>query len=141
MSRRLNHWLVLLNVEFVRLITSEGGGESLWNEEPGFLARSGVEVRIVNDLYIHAKAILVDAATLWVGSQNLTANSLDNNRELGIFVDDQHSVSRAIRTFESDFAAGEMLKPASNVPSSEIDAAWIHFVASPVPAAPDFAVR
>jgi phosphatidylserine/phosphatidylglycerophosphate/cardiolipin synthase-like enzyme len=93
----------------VRLVMSEAGDESLWHEEPGFLARLGVEVRIVNDPYIHAKVVIVDGELAWIGSQNFTANSLDNNREVGTFVDDRPSLARINRAFEADFVAGTPL--------------------------------
>jgi phosphatidylserine/phosphatidylglycerophosphate/cardiolipin synthase-like enzyme len=90
----------------VRLVMSEAAGESLWHEEPGFLARSGIEVIIVNQPYIHAKALIVDGTAAWIGSQNFTANSLDNNREIGTFVNDAPSLARIVRAFEADVAAG-----------------------------------
>jgi phosphatidylserine/phosphatidylglycerophosphate/cardiolipin synthase-like enzyme len=97
----------------VRLVMSEAGDESLWHEEPGFLAGHGVEVNIVNDPYIHAKVLIVDGGLAWVGSQNLTANSLDNNREVGTFIDDPPSLARIIEAFETDFFEGRPLAPRS----------------------------
>lgn len=34
--------------------------------------------------YLHGKIILVDGQKVFLGSQNLTKNSLENNREVGI---------------------------------------------------------
>lgn len=36
--------------------------------------------------YLHAKVILRDGKYAYIGSHNLTTNSLDNNRELGVFL-------------------------------------------------------
>jgi phosphatidylserine/phosphatidylglycerophosphate/cardiolipin synthase-like enzyme len=93
----------------VRLVMSEAAGESLWHEEPGFLARNGIDVTIVNQPYIHAKAVIVDGKAAWIGSQNFTANSLDNNREIGTFVNDVPSLARIVRAFETDVGAGAPL--------------------------------
>jgi len=75
-------------------------------EERAELARAGVAVRLARGPYIHAKMILADGTQAFVGSQNLTATSLDLNRELGIVLDDRTSVRRAAETFAADFGAG-----------------------------------
>ena len=46
---------------------------------------------------------MADGAQAFVGSQNLSATSLDLNRELGIIVKDPVSLARLTRTFEIDF--------------------------------------
>ena len=70
------------------------------------LAAGGVAVRYSRTLYIHAKVIIADGERAFLGSQNLSATSLDLNRELGIIVDDPVSLARLSRTFELDFRAG-----------------------------------
>lgn len=70
------------------------------------LARSGIEVRLVGSPYIHAKLFLVDGIRAFVGSQNLTATSLDQNRELGAIVDDPAVVERIGRVFAADIPRG-----------------------------------
>jgi phosphatidylserine/phosphatidylglycerophosphate/cardiolipin synthase-like enzyme len=77
-------------------------------EERAELAAAGVDVRLARGgLYIHAKMVLADGARAFVGSQNFTATSLDQNRELGVFLTDRASLSRLARTFEEDFAEGQ----------------------------------
>ena len=77
-------------------------------EERAELADAGVEVRLARGgLYIHAKMVLVDGVRAFVGSQNFTATSLDQNRELGVLLDDRASVTRLSRTFDEDFAEGQ----------------------------------
>ena len=63
----------------------------------------GVEIRLASGLYIHAKAMVVDAQIVIVGSQNFTATSLDQNRELAIVLDDPLLVSRCMDVFERDW--------------------------------------
>lgn len=70
------------------------------------LAAAGVEIRLMSHLYVHAKAIIADGKRAFVGSQNLSATSLDQNRELGIVIDDPINLARLSRTFEIDFRAG-----------------------------------
>jgi phosphatidylserine/phosphatidylglycerophosphate/cardiolipin synthase-like enzyme len=36
--------------------------------------------------YLHGKFILQDGESIFLGSQNFTKNSLENNREIGIFI-------------------------------------------------------
>lgn len=74
------------------------------------LAASGVEIRLANSLYIHAKLIVADGERAFIGSQNFSATSLDQNRELGIIVDDPVNLSRLTRTFTIDFRAGTPLE-------------------------------
>jgi phosphatidylserine/phosphatidylglycerophosphate/cardiolipin synthase-like enzyme len=68
------------------------------------LERDGVQVRLLADAYSHAKAIIVDGSSAFVGSQNLTQTSLDKNRELGIILTDQPNLDRLRHVFESDWA-------------------------------------
>ncbi len=70
------------------------------------LAAAGVELRLMSNLYVHAKVIIADGERAFVGSQNLSATSLDQNRELGIIVQDPINLARLARTFEIDFRAG-----------------------------------
>ncbi|HEX2281837.1 MAG TPA: phospholipase D-like domain-containing protein [Thermomicrobiales bacterium] len=74
------------------------------------LTASGVDIRLSRSLYIHAKLIVADGERAFVGSQNLSATSLDQNRELGIIVDDPVNLSRLTRTFAIDFRAATPLE-------------------------------
>jgi phosphatidylserine/phosphatidylglycerophosphate/cardiolipin synthase-like enzyme len=84
----------------VRLIVADS---SEFARERAALTDAGVDIRLASSLYIHAKVIVADGERAFVGSQNLSATSLDQNRELGIIVDDAVSLSRLTRTFEIDF--------------------------------------
>ncbi len=71
------------------------------------LAAAGVHVGLAKALYVHAKLIIADGKRAFVGSQNFSATSLDQNRELGIIIDDPVALARLTRTFKLDFAASE----------------------------------
>jgi cardiolipin synthase len=91
----------------VRIITSPSAD---FGAEMDALAASGVDIRLSSSLYIHAKLIVVDGERAFVGSQNLSATSLDQNRELGIVVDDPVNLSRLTRTFSIDFRAATTME-------------------------------
>ncbi len=91
----------------VRIIVSPSTDFATEMEE---LTTSGVDIRLSNSLYIHAKLIVADGERAFIGSQNLSATSLDQNRELGIVVDDPLNLSRLNHTFAIDFRAGTPLE-------------------------------
>jgi cardiolipin synthase len=86
----------------VRIIVSPS---SDFEAEVDELTASGVDIRLSSSLYIHAKLIVADGERAFVGSQNLSATSLDQNRELGIIIDDPVNLSRLTETFAIDFRA------------------------------------
>ncbi len=55
-------------------------------------------------LYIHAKAIVADGRRAFVGSQNLSAASLDDNRELGVILADRQALQTLQDTFGQDWS-------------------------------------
>lgn len=86
----------------VRVIISPSAS---FDAERASLADAGVQVRLLRSLYVHAKMILVDGQRAFVGSQNISTTSLDQNREVGIIVSDPVSLARVSRVFDIDFAA------------------------------------
>jgi hypothetical protein len=60
--------------------------------------------------YIHAKVVLADygtsAAKLFVGSENFSTNSLNNNRELGLIFSDSASMAEIEADIVSDYNGG-----------------------------------
>jgi len=79
-----------------------------WKPALAELASAGVLVRTYasssKDLYIHAKMILVDNHTAFVGSENFSTGSLDDNRELGLVLS-QHNIVASLQTiFNDDWA-------------------------------------
>lgn len=54
-------------------------------------------------IYIHAKAIVADDATVYVGSENFSNASLNENRELGIITTNSSILSSVNSTLTQDF--------------------------------------
>jgi phosphatidylserine/phosphatidylglycerophosphate/cardiolipin synthase-like enzyme len=87
-------------------------GADEWKWDFAELATAGVHVRTYADdasapLYIHAKVIVADAgsasARAFVGSENFSAASLGENRELGIMVSDPMIIESLMKTFSADW--------------------------------------
>jgi phosphatidylserine/phosphatidylglycerophosphate/cardiolipin synthase-like enzyme len=95
----------------IRLVMSTETFES--EEARAELIEAGIQVQLVDDPYIHAKMILVDGRSAFVGSQNLTMTSLDRNREVGLILTDPINIARLKAVFNSDFAAGYAPRPAA----------------------------
>jgi phosphatidylserine/phosphatidylglycerophosphate/cardiolipin synthase-like enzyme len=66
-----------------------------------------VTVRPVQELYLHAQAIIRDGTHAFVGSQSLRKKELDRRRELGIIFESQHLVRSLSTVFEMDW--GDMI--------------------------------
>lgn len=94
----------------VRLVMSGDANDSNARDRAE-LAAAGIAVYLNNEVYIHAKMFLVDDQELFIGSQNLTATSLDQNRELGLILRDAGSIERAGRVFARDLEAGRPEAP------------------------------
>jgi cardiolipin synthase len=68
------------------------------------LASAGVNVRQLEHPYVHAKDIIVDGQEAFIGSENISGQSLDYNREVGVVTVDQSAVDRLEQTFSRDWA-------------------------------------
>jgi cardiolipin synthase A/B len=80
-----------------------------WTANFTKLAAAGVGIRTYATdahLYIHAKLILCDGTSVLVGSQNFSASSLKDNRELGIIISDSNLFDSLFTTFRSDWLGG-----------------------------------
>jgi phosphatidylserine/phosphatidylglycerophosphate/cardiolipin synthase-like enzyme len=67
------------------------------------LFNSGVKVRTLSSPYIHAKLINVDGSHAYAGSINLSTQSMDKNRELGIILSQSELVQSLSTSFEADW--------------------------------------
>jgi cardiolipin synthase len=88
--------------------------QSAWQAAFSYLTGCGVQVRTyasTSALYIHAKLIRVDRRFVFLGSQNLSRQSLDYNRELGIITEDPQIAASTGQTFDSDFTAAQPYQP------------------------------
>lgn len=64
-----------------------------------FLSES---IKLLGSPRIHSKALLIDHRFLVISSINLSSNSMDNNREIGIIITDSHLINQFIKQFDSD---------------------------------------
>ncbi len=53
---------------------------------------------VTKKIYLHAKIVLVDSGSVFLGSQNFTTNALENNREVGIILRDRPDIVDKIRS-------------------------------------------
>jgi cardiolipin synthase len=58
-------------------------------------------------LYIHAKMIIADGTQAFVGSENFSTNSMQNNRELGLFISTPGAITSLVSTFATDWGKAE----------------------------------
>jgi len=79
------------------------------------LAQAGVKVHTyassAKNFYIHAKMILVDDTVAFLGSENFSNGSLNDNRELGIILSDPALIQTLSATFSADFAGARPYVP------------------------------
>jgi cardiolipin synthase len=78
-----------------------------WAAALASLVAHGVEVRTYSrgaSLYIHAKVVVADGTSAFVGSENFSAASLDFNRELGLITTARAVVEGVGQTVAADYA-------------------------------------
>ncbi len=79
---------------------SNAAGEKVLNEH-------GAQVRKLRDPYVHAKDVIVDGQEAFVGSENISKESLDQNREVGLLISDQTAIKRLSATFARDWTSAQ----------------------------------
>ena len=91
-----------VHIQIILPASSASSGDS--NSQGIQTIRQGnVQVREDMHLYMHAKMIVVDGQRAFVGSENISAASLDQNRELGIIISDAKVLSTLQQTFQRDW--------------------------------------
>jgi phosphatidylserine/phosphatidylglycerophosphate/cardiolipin synthase-like enzyme len=70
-----------------------------------YLVSDGIEARWLGSPDVHVKAIVVDGARAYLGSENISYTSLTKNREVGIIHEDAAALAVMKTTFETDWAA------------------------------------
>lgn len=68
------------------------------------LKGGGVQARLLTAPYPHAKLVVVDDAVAFVGSQNFSSTSLDQNREVGIVLADHSALATLTAVFAQDWS-------------------------------------
>lgn len=66
-----------------------------------------LKAKILSSPYIHAKLIVVDGERAYLGSVNLSSQSLDQNRELGILIAQSDIMERINQVFNQDWENGQ----------------------------------
>jgi phosphatidylserine/phosphatidylglycerophosphate/cardiolipin synthase-like enzyme len=88
----------------VRVMIADANWISANTYAAQYLTEIGVPVKWMP--HVHTKVIVADGERAYLGSENLSTNSLDNNREVGLIVTDPSSIAPIATTFESDWIAG-----------------------------------
>lgn len=83
--------------------SSESAGSDSNSQGIQTIKQGGVQVEEDSHLYMHAKIIVVDGQKAFVGSENISSASLEQNRELGILVSDQGVLNTLQQTFQQDW--------------------------------------
>lgn len=93
----------------IQVILPAPSGSSSDSNSQGIatIKRGGVDIREDAKLYMHAKIFLVDGQTGFVGSENISSQSLDRNRELGIIIADKNVLNTMQQTFQNDWNASQ----------------------------------
>ncbi|MSP12547.1 MAG: phospholipase [Chloroflexi bacterium] len=88
----------------VRVVISPASGP-VDSNAPGLqrISQEGVQVRYLKNPYIHAKMMLADQKLAFIGSENISARSLDFNREAGILVREAPILDRLRSVFQGDW--------------------------------------
>jgi phosphatidylserine/phosphatidylglycerophosphate/cardiolipin synthase-like enzyme len=89
----------------VQVILPSPKSSSNDNNGPGIdsIKQGGVQVKEDNQLYMHAKMIVVDGHKAFVGSENISTASLNRNRELGLIIADSNVINTLQQTFQQDW--------------------------------------
>ncbi len=100
------------------------GDAAKWTQIYTAFEAAGAKVRIFtsnvkvggNKGYLHAKAIVVDGSTAWVGSVNGSSQAMGSNREFGIFFNAPNDIATLLGFMKSDFnnAGGETWQQSLN---------------------------
>jgi cardiolipin synthase len=93
----------------IEIILPAPKGSASDSNSQGIIAikQGSLTVREDPQLYIHAKIIVVDGVKAFVGSENISSQSLDQNRELGIIVSDSTVLSTLQTTFQKDWGVSQ----------------------------------
>jgi phosphatidylserine/phosphatidylglycerophosphate/cardiolipin synthase-like enzyme len=107
----------------VRFIAAVLSGEGQVNGNARgvtYLQSGGVNAVCKSFLYIHAKMVLADYgrpnAQAYIGSENFSCVSLDDNRECGIILSESDILARLQSTYNSDWAQPSVSVTPDNTP-------------------------
>jgi phosphatidylserine/phosphatidylglycerophosphate/cardiolipin synthase-like enzyme len=90
----------------VRVLLAYPGWIADNSDAADYLAANGVDARYQEYPDTHIKLVLVDDAAAYVGSVNLSWNSLTNNREIGVLLWDDAAITAIGEMFDGDWTDG-----------------------------------
>jgi phosphatidylserine/phosphatidylglycerophosphate/cardiolipin synthase-like enzyme len=88
----------------VRIILAEASWITANTGAATYLQSNGIAPKSYP--HAHVKNIVVDGNKAYVGSINLSTNSMNKNREVGLIVTEQNNVDLIVSTFEHDWTTG-----------------------------------
>jgi phosphatidylserine/phosphatidylglycerophosphate/cardiolipin synthase-like enzyme len=90
----------------VEVVLPPPSGSSSYAPDVARLTAGGVHVRYLAAPYMHAKLVVADGALAFTGSENFSATSLDQNREVGLMIADPAALATFAHVFALDWALG-----------------------------------
>jgi len=109
-----------VKVRFIAAVLSGEGKVNGNAQGITYLQNGGVNAVCKSFLYIHAKMALADFgkpnAQAYIGSENFSCVSLDDNRECGIIVSESNILARLQSTYNSDWAQPSVTVTPDNTP-------------------------
>jgi len=93
----------------VRVVLSDSTQTSSGQAAVAEIKGAGGKLVTVSTPYMHAKTMVVDGTTAYVGSENFSTGSLQYNRELGVVFSIASEVQKISSTISSDFSKGTAL--------------------------------
>lgn len=97
----------------VKVLLADAGFVSSNSGAYQFLKYNGIPGAYLASPVLHVKSIIVDGERAYLGSENLSYTSLNENREVGveILASDGEDVARMTSTFMADWAEGTAVSP------------------------------
>lgn len=91
----------------VRVLLADPGWIDTNTAAAAFLGASKIPAKYLTSPTVHVKAIVVDGARAYVGSENVSYTSLSKNREVGLISDQADVITTMNQTFEGDWAKAQ----------------------------------
>jgi len=71
------------------------------------LAAAGGSVYLINTVNVHAKVLIIDDQTMYLGSTNFYQPAIDKNRTVGLVIQNNAIIAKILEVFESDKTKAE----------------------------------
>lgn len=91
----------------VRVLTASADKIPANRVTRSLLQGTRIQMQYLGTPYLHAKYMIIDHRIAYIGSHNLSAGSLDENRETGVLTEDRLVLGVLDKTFAADWGSGE----------------------------------